>query len=723
MKQLFNLLLFLGLPLFTFWQVKTTNNTDSLIAQLKTAKPDTGKVNLLISISKAFASSNPENAVLYGKQAATLAKQLHWQKGFGNASNAIGNGLCNLSNFDEALKSYSIAFKISDSLKDKLAASNALSNMGLVYTYQGNYEKALQYNLDALQLRTAIGDEKSIANSCNNIGALYESQGNLSQALNYYKKSLQAFTAINYLQGMSAGYHNIGSIYREQGNFPEGLQLFLSALKIDEQLQDTASIAMDYSSIGILYQSHKDYAEALQNHLASIKLFGLLQNKFSLAVEYSDAGATYLEMDSLETALRYYTLSFKKGTEIGDSVIIAKALANIGQVYFDMHNFKLAIDNYNSALQIYNTTVTDTISLAALYTYIATLYLAEKQWAQAESNASKALVLANKTGSLTWAKSAHEILAGVYENTGRFKDAILHYKAFEKAKDSLFNEDNTKKIVQAQMQYDFDKKQLLADAAYKKQAAVTAEKHRAAILLGITIATALLAISFISFYFYRRFEKNKFRLQMAEIRQEALVAQLDTHFISDTIVSINNYIVNNNSNAASKYLLGFGALIRNTLQTSFKKTVTVQEETEFVTNYLNLAVLQYPQANINYSLIIAQDIDITNTLMPPMVLQVLVENAVRHAFTNDKGGSLKINIQKENNTIYCRVDDNGRGRQAASQVKNANRPSYGSSLAEKLLDTWSDTFGKTTYTIHDLTDVDNVPSGTSAEFSFPFIEK
>ncbi len=717
MKQLLTLLLFFGLHSFAYAQT----NTDSLIARLASAKADTNKVNLLNIVSKAFVTNNPDEAIAYAKQAAVLAAKLHWEKGLGNAYNALGNGLSYTSNFKEALDNYSAAFKILDSTGDKPDAANALSNIGMIYTYTGDFGQALKYNLKALELRESIGDKKGVASSYNNIAGLYEYEGNLVQALAYYEKSLRGFSMINNLQGIAANYHNIGSIYRAQGNFPEALNNFLSALKIDEQMRDTTNIATDYSSIGILYQSHKDYNEALQNHFRAVQFFERLHNEYNVAAQYSNIGATYYDWDSLGPALQHFYKALKMGKDMRDSIVVANAYTNIGEVYYDMHNLNAALNNYDSALYIYQTKVNDTGSLAALFGNLAKLYVTKRNFATAENYALKSLTLAEKSGALIWIKNAHETLAGVYEQTGKSKDALQHYKAFAKAEDSLFNQDNTKKLVQAQMQYDFDKKQLVAKAEYTRQLAIAEEKRRSNIITISLIAAAIIIITFLSFYFYRRVEKASHRAQIAELRQEALLAQLDTHFISDTIVSINHLIKSSDSNSASGHLLNFGGLIRDTLETSFKKTVSITEEIEFINNYLSLALLQYPKNHITISIAVAENIDTDNTFMPPMVLQVLVENAVHHAFNRDKGGMITIRVNKSNNIVYCIVEDNGMGRVAAA--KTAGRHSYGNSLAEKLLQTWSETFGKATYDITDLVDQDNQLSGTKAEFSFPFVEK
>jgi tetratricopeptide (TPR) repeat protein len=399
---------------------------------------------------------------------------------------------------------------------------------------------------------------------------------------------------------------------------------------------------------------------------------------------------------------------------------IAKAYSGIGSVYYDLKKYAEAKKVRMSAIAVYQT-LGDSEAIANENSNLGLVFYAEKNYKEAERYQKAAIrIYENTGGDIKILSAAHHGLYEIYAATGDYKNALDHYKQYTLLEDSLYNTENTKKITLMQAQYDFDRQVDSIKWDNEIRMAVVSEKNKETILRGIIIGSGLLCLLMIGFFLNRKRLHAKFRLQQMQLKQDAVKARLDTHFVSGTLAAINEYAEANNKEAASRYLLKFSRLIRNVLSNSFEKNVLLKDELQFLEDYFQLARLKYPEGHIVYTLDIGSGIDVNNTLVPPMIFQVLVENALQHAFTPTHGGALQVQVRKQGNTIHCTVADNGIGRKAAKAAQPNERKSYGSSLAEKLLKLWLPDDKSVHFTIEDITGPQGTAQGTRATFSFPF---
>jgi two-component system sensor histidine kinase YesM len=136
----------------------------------------------------------------------------------------------------------------------------------------------------------------------------------------------------------------------------------------------------------------------------------------------------------------------------------------------------------------------------------------------------------------------------------------------------------------------------------------------------------------------------------------ALQSQINPHFLYNSFEFINMLAIENDQYEISDLISGLGKLMRYTVDKK-KKMVTVKNEVEFIDNYLKF---------VNYSMgdriksEIVFDASLNNCLLPKLILQPLVENAIKHGI-GEKEGSIKITIIKESDRLLIMVEDNGVG--------------------------------------------------------------
>jgi ligand-binding sensor domain-containing protein len=176
-----------------------------------------------------------------------------------------------------------------------------------------------------------------------------------------------------------------------------------------------------------------------------------------------------------------------------------------------------------------------------------------------------------------------------------------------------------------------------------------------------------------------RSEKDKqladIRQKAAELEMQALRAQMNPHFIFNSLNSINRFILQNNRVQASEYLTKFSKLVRLILHNSQVPLITLESELESLQLYLELESLRF-NYHFGYKISVAPELDIAILKVPPLIIQPYVENAIWHGLMHkEEKGQLDIELSQEGNWLFLRIADDGIGRKNATAMasKSATR--------------------------------------------------
>ena len=209
--------------------------------------------------------------------------------------------------------------------------------------------------------------------------------------------------------------------------------------------------------------------------------------------------------------------------------------------------------------------------------------------------------------------------------------------------------------------------------------------------------------------------------QVTELEKKALQAQMNPHFIFNCLTSIQKLIMENDAVNAVRYLTRFSKLVRGTLNASVAGEVSLQEEIDMLTNYLDLEKLRFKEA-FDYDIQADPSLDLFDTAFPPMLLQPYVENALRHGMANKQnGGKISIRFRPggqgpkgASGGILATVTDNGPGIGQANQKKPGHR-SVGMSLTQRRLELLGGTEGGGMVKVSEITGPDGQVGGTKVE--------
>lgn len=224
----------------------------------------------------------------------------------------------------------------------------------------------------------------------------------------------------------------------------------------------------------------------------------------------------------------------------------------------------------------------------------------------------------------------------------------------------------------------------------------------------------------------RKKEKAEFdrKVEISKVELKALRAQMNPHFVFNSLNSIQHYILNSKSNEAAKYLNKFAKLIRIILSNSEKAMVTVNEDVESLKLYLELEQMRF-DGKFDYSINIDKSIDGDYDEIPPMLMQPYIENAILHGLNpKETKGHLKIDIFTKNNYIVCRISDDGIGRVKSGEIKRTTPGNLHKSLGMKITSERVrilNDINKSdlSVSVTDLKDENGNPNGTMVELYIP----
>lgn len=153
---------------------------------------------------------------------------------------------------------------------------------------------------------------------------------------------------------------------------------------------------------------------------------------------------------------------------------------------------------------------------------------------------------------------------------------------------------------------------------------------------------------------------------------------MNPHFIFNSLNSVNQFIAHNNELEANKYLTSYSTLMRKSMENSNTDFITIANELEMISKYLELEKLRFPET-FTYSIEVDPFIDAETTKIPNMLIQPNLENAIWHGLRyRESQGMLVVKIQKLDSRIVISIEDNGIGISKSESLKTINQKMHSS---------------------------------------------
>ena len=392
----------------------------------------------------------------------------------------------------------------------------------------------------------------------------------------------------------------------------------------------------------------------------------------------------------------------------------------MGDIYATLNNYDLALKFYQEAEQeaMQYHSIPD---LIPLYLGRSKIYYRKNDLNHAKQFALQAYRLADTLKLYPLVKEAALFLKTIFSARHQMDSAMFYYEIAMVAKDSLMNADIARKIDAlefAEEKRSQENKIFLQDKSFQKK--------QFYLITGI-----LLSILIAAFFYYKNrlkqkanqllayenkeifLQRNQLQRDLESFEMQALKAQLNPHFIFNCLNSIDAFIYSNDKYRATMYLNKFAKLLRNILDSSKNNTVGIQKDIESLQLYTDLEELRNDH-KFETLYQVDESLAFSKYIVPPLIVQPLVENAILHGLKNrdDKNGKLIIAISSEGDRIKYAITDNGIGRKLAMLIPRYNSQSYGMELTQSRIKMFNKE-ENASLVIEDLYE-DHQPEGTSA---------
>ncbi len=663
---------------------------DSLTIELQNHKEkDTTRVNLLYDLAYFNFQNDMNLTKTYLKEVEDLSNDLNYTRGKAKL-NYLRGMLENMkSNYSASLNYFERSLKYYQSIQDKNRIASVYIAFGINHYDLAMYEEALNDYKKGTQIYQDIGNKRDFISGLINTGNVYSELGRYDEAISNYKQALKQNEVINDESIISDVYINLGEVYKVQGNYPLAIDYLNISLGYDIKTRDTLSMTILLNNLGEVYTSMGKYDKALDYHKQSLNFSVKKENKSNVAISNANIGKIYRYRNEYEEALKYYHISLKTSLEISNAKQTSKCFNNIGDIYLLLNKPLIARENFIKAKDI-SLTIGHQEALSASFLGIAESYLYEKQYTEALNFAKKGKNIAEEIKILGTQKKAAELLYKIYKNTQDYKESLEIHEQFKILNDSLFNKENFERI--SQLEYDYKYKRALDSASIrelkltKEVSSINTSLERSQRNIFLTIIVLLLtALILGGIIFFLKWRNIKEKNQNVLIEQKLLRSQMTPHFIFNSLSVLQGMILNKEENKSIAYLSKFSKLLRIVLENSRDKMVPLIQELDAIDNYM---ILQNLDADppYDYSLVVDENININLFLIPPMLIQPFIENAIEHAFTVDKDNrEIEVRLKFKDKKLSCTIADNGIGIEAMSPKVRTNKKSLATTITGERL--------------------------------------
>jgi hypothetical protein len=488
----------------------------------------------------------------------------------------------------------------------------------------------------ALEISFKLKDKRAEAYAYNSLGTLNYNSQNYIKAIEYFEKAVPVFVQIGEKKGEVYALKYLGFSYEKQKNFSKAIEFFekYEQKNQSESAQEATKVKLrkvsSYEKTNQSLKSKKEIAEIEKN-----------TSKLSPADKieiYKELGEIFLNSsDTLSVKFLNKAISIDQKNEGIQNVNSYNTLSSI---YRKQNNDEKAYEIENLKInKIKGNQKSDSIQLT-----IKEKIIKGEEWKE---------------------------LSLSYEQNGDYKMALSAFKNYMLLYDTLKQQqiaDSIEKNILISNLINNEDRIKALEQSREAQAKVISFQRSISYMLGIG-----LLIVFCGLYFLWRISKQK-EISNLKLRFQSLSNRMNPHFIYNSLNSVNLFIAQNQEKEANKFLSDFSKLMRMVMDNSSRETITLNEELNVIEKYLVLEHNRFGK-KFEYKIEVSEHLELENILVPPMVIQPYIENAIWHGlrYREDNNGLVVLQIKQLDGNVICSVSDNGIGRDNSKLLKTKNQ--------------------------------------------------
>jgi len=655
--------------LFIFF-CSTSSGQRTKIDELEKNLPsllDSARIDCLNVLSLAYTYLHADTAKSYAQKAYTEALIINYLRGMiislNNEARIAGLGF---HDFQLQEKISLQAIQLSKSLNDDKVLAESYMNLALAFFCQSYFDRSAEACTKVIQLSEKAGDKKGLGEAVAVMGSISFESGNYEKSFSYFNQSLTIFKNSNDSYNTAIILAKIGDLYRLAGDHKSALNFYFQSLKYPK---GPSLVWHPLVDLGDTYYSVEQYDSSLYD-----------QEIYNQAIKSLTIRSNYVTFPRIRTA--------------------------------EMH---IANKDYDKALAL----LTEDLKLSKkknnrnevmrLLLDIGKAYEGKKDYAKAFYYTDELLQNAQKHKAKQYMRDGYKLMYILHEQLHHPDKAYSYYRKYTDMKDSVAINEFSNKLAIYKAATENEKKQaqieLLSNEKLinQQQLQLSGQKLKEESLLKNILIGSVLILILLGLIIFRvimlkrkneasRHEivekelnlqkleseraKSELQQQATELEMQALRAQMNPHFIFNSLNSINRFILQNNKTQASEYLTKFSRLVRLILQNSQHSIIPLESELESLQLYLELESVRFNH-HFEFNIRVDNDLDVSALKVPPLIIQPYTENAIWHGLMHkDEKGNLKIQLFEEENMLCCKITDDGIGRKKATELKSKSASTH-----------------------------------------------
>lgn len=607
-----------------------------------------------------------------------------------------------------------------------------LSKKGIAYKFigislgrKGDLDGSLTNYKKLLKLRKEENKPLFIAMAHNDIGVVYSQKGEMDSALLYYYKGLEINRALDNKKGILAGLGNTSILLTNKGKYIEALGNLQQTLSLSKEMNDSLSTVNALFCIAEIYALQEDAAKARRYYEESLHYCEAIDDEEGKGIALDGIGSTYFMEGEYELAKKFLKKSLKTSNRIGDLFGEIEGSLDLGEIARKENDNELALEYYNKVLDFSKQAGAiefEGIALSA----IGAIAFEQNQLDNALMNGEKGFVIAKKTGDLKLLNQVAKLLADVYTQKGKYKEGIEMLELYVSTKDSLVNDNQSKKIIQLTEAYKYEVKGaqdsiVNAKLQQEKDVELALQKieNEQQKQQNIFLFFGLLLMIIFGGFIYRRYQVTNRQKKIIQEQKKQVDSTLEeikkSNAEKELLLKEIHHRVKNNLQIISSLLdLQSSKIDNDVVRSAMEDGQFRVKSMALIHNKLyqheNIATVNFKEyvgqlfEQIMGTLTVIQPIlvlkvdeatvfDIDTAIPLGLILNELLTNACKYAFEEGKEGQLIIKlIEKEKGNYLLEVKDNGNGMPADFKLEKAR--SLGLRLVRRLS---KQLLGKATY--------------------------
>ncbi|QTD38640.1 histidine kinase [Polaribacter batillariae] len=449
-------------------------------------------------------------------------------------------------------------------------------------------------------------------------------------------------------------FESLGDIAFKNKNYTEAKKKYQQAFKVAKNNKVTSKITDLSSKLGTVFSAQGNLKQAKLSFKNSLN-FAEKENE-TRVLEEEEKVADFLNSNKKydeEIELRKKSLEKTKSKKIPSK----------------------SVENVKS----------DSITSQKINYKIGNAYILKEAYKEAIPFLEKSRIDAKENNDIVVEKDATRKISEVFANLGEYDKALKNYEKYVALVDSLYVRkeqeiqqakrlskkiaDNQNRI--ASLEKDKELTQSKISLAYIDQK-LSEESNRRQRLIIYSLIGGFLLMCLLAYFMYRTNKQQKLANNLLALK--SMRSQMNPHFIFNALNSVNSFIAVNDERNANRYLSEFSVLMRSVLENSDEDFISLTKEVELLELYVKLEHNRFKD-KFDYQINIDKNIDLDQFLIPPMLLQPYIENAIWHGLRYKKEkGNLEISInQKDAETISILIIDDGIGRKQSQELKTKNQ--------------------------------------------------